>query len=100
MPECHPTLCLFPSLPLDNSPHFCFDCKAHFHGLCQIVVCHPKADQLKLSFCFEYLCPGCANAKLSSEAIDDTNPREVFGNESDSTTITEAIDDKVMETQP
>jgi hypothetical protein len=28
MPAYHPTLCSFPSLPLDNSPHFCFECKA------------------------------------------------------------------------
>jgi len=62
----HPTLCSFPSLPLDTSPRVCFDCKARFHGLCQNVHHHPKADVLKLLFCFEYLCPGCANAKPSS----------------------------------
>jgi hypothetical protein len=98
MPECHPTFCLFPSLPLDNSPHFCFDCKARFHGLCQNVVHHPKADELKLSFCFEYLCPGCANAKPSSEANHLTNSREVHGDEFDNTTDTEAIDDEVLQT--
>jgi hypothetical protein len=27
-----------------SADYFCFDCKALFHGLCQNVVCHPKAD--------------------------------------------------------
>jgi hypothetical protein len=80
MPACHPTLCLFTSLPLDNSPHFCFDCKARFHGVCQNVVRHPKADALKLSFCFEYLCPGCANAKPSSNTQGELSTVVEVGN--------------------
>jgi hypothetical protein len=80
MPACHPTLCLFTSLPLDISPHFCFDCKARFHGVCQNVVRHPKADALKLSFCFEYLCPGCANAKPSSNTQGELSTVVEVGN--------------------
>jgi hypothetical protein len=48
--------------------------------MCQNVVRHPKADALKLSFCFEYLCPGCANAKLSSNTQGEFSTVVEVGN--------------------
>jgi hypothetical protein len=39
------------------------ECQAIFHGICQNVIHHPMANLLHFSFSYEYLYPGCENAK-------------------------------------